>query len=155
MLSKRNFVMMLTMFGVILVLFLSSAVLKEYFNDYDINHAVQEDWVSRDKAKEEQYLKQADRHVVYAGARTTGYYQPILEWAGYRKMSCETAEDVTAAIDLANAYETDNTCLLISGDTLEMNTQQAADALAGYVQKGGVVIFCSLPSYQTLSLIHI
>ena len=31
MLSKRNFVMMLTMFGVILVLFLSSAVLKEYF----------------------------------------------------------------------------------------------------------------------------
>ena len=33
MLSRRNFVMMLTMFGVILVLFLSSAVLKEYFND--------------------------------------------------------------------------------------------------------------------------
>ena len=98
MLSKRNFVMMLTMFGVILVLFLSSAVLKEYFNDYDVNHAVQEDCISRDKAKEELYLKQADHHVIYAGAQTTGYYEPILEWAGYRKMSCETAADVVEAI---------------------------------------------------------
>ena len=48
MLSRRNFVMMLTMFGVILVLFLSSAVLKEYFNDYDVNHAVQEESIPRD-----------------------------------------------------------------------------------------------------------
>lgn len=150
MLSRRNFVMMLTMFGVILVLFLSSAVLKEYFNDYDVNHAVQEDCISRDKAKEELYLKQADHHVIYAGARTTGYYEPILEWAGYRKMSCEEAADVVDAIGLADAYEKENTYLLISGDTLEMNTQQAAAQLKNYVQKGGIVIFCSLPAYQTI-----
>ena len=41
MLSRRNLVMMLTMFGVVLVLFLSTAVLREYFNDYDVNHAAQ------------------------------------------------------------------------------------------------------------------
>ena len=34
MLSKRNLAMMMTMFIVVLVLFLSSAVLKGYFNDY-------------------------------------------------------------------------------------------------------------------------
>lgn len=150
MLSRRNFVMMLTMFGVILVLFLSSAVLKEYFNDYDVNHAVQEESIPRDEAKEELYLTQADHHVIYAGARTTGYYQPILEWAGYRKMSCEEAADVAEAIDLAEAYEKENTYLLISGDALETDTQQAADKLVSYVQKGGIVIFCSLPSYQTI-----
>ena len=33
MLSKRNFVMMMTMIIVVLVLFLSSVALKEYFND--------------------------------------------------------------------------------------------------------------------------
>ena len=43
MLSRRNLVMMLTMFGVVLVLFLSTAVLREYFNDYDVNHAAQEE----------------------------------------------------------------------------------------------------------------
>ena len=41
MLSRRNLVMMLTMFGVVLVLFLSTAVLREYFNDYDVNLAAQ------------------------------------------------------------------------------------------------------------------
>ena len=39
MLSRRNLAMMLTMCGIILVLFLSTVVLKEYFNDYDVNHA--------------------------------------------------------------------------------------------------------------------
>ena len=39
MLSKRNFAMMMIMNLVVLVLFLFSAVLKEYFNDYDVNHA--------------------------------------------------------------------------------------------------------------------
>ena len=35
MLSKRNFGMMMTIILVILILFLSSAVLREYFNDYN------------------------------------------------------------------------------------------------------------------------
>ena len=41
MLSKRNLAMMVTMIVVVLVLFLSSVVLKEYFNDYDVNHAAE------------------------------------------------------------------------------------------------------------------
>ena len=41
MLSKRNFAMMMIMNLVVLVLFLFSVVLKEYFNDYDVNHAAE------------------------------------------------------------------------------------------------------------------
>ena len=51
MLSKRNLAMMLIMFGVVLVLFLSTAVMKEYFNDYDVNHAALEDRISRERSE--------------------------------------------------------------------------------------------------------
>lgn len=47
MLSKRNFVMMMTMIIVVLVLFLSSVALKEYFNDYDVNHAAETEIIEK------------------------------------------------------------------------------------------------------------
>ena len=47
MLSKRNYAMMMTIIIIVLVLFLSSAVLKEYFNDYDVNHAVDTELIDR------------------------------------------------------------------------------------------------------------
>ena len=49
MLSRRTLVMILTMFCVVLVLFLSTAVLKEYFNDYGINHSALEEQLPREK----------------------------------------------------------------------------------------------------------
>ena len=52
MLSRRNLAMMLTMCGIILVLFLSTVVLKEYFNDYDVNHAAQEERISREESED-------------------------------------------------------------------------------------------------------
>lgn len=51
MLSRRNLVMMLTMFGVVLVLFLSTAVLREYFNDYDVNQ-----WKHLEQVHDEQIV---------------------------------------------------------------------------------------------------
>ena len=51
MLSKRNFAMMMMMMIVVLVLFLSSPVLKEYFNDYDVNHAAETELIDRKEQK--------------------------------------------------------------------------------------------------------
>ena len=51
MLSKRNFVMMMTMIIVVLVLFLSSVALKEYFNDYDVNHAAETEIIEQKEHK--------------------------------------------------------------------------------------------------------
>lgn len=51
MLSKRNFGMMMTIILVILILFLSSAVLREYFNDYNENHSADSEWVKRSEVK--------------------------------------------------------------------------------------------------------
>ena len=101
MLSRRNLVMMLTMFGVVLVLFLSTAVLREYFNDYDVNHAAQEERIPPAAG-----ASAADgQQVVYAGAQDTGLYEPVAEWAEYRKMALHEAMDVQTGLDRAGQYE--------------------------------------------------
>ena len=146
MLSRRNLVMMLTMFGVVLVLFLSTAVLREYFNDYDVNHAAQEERILPAAG-----ASTADgQQVVYAGAQDTGLYEPVAEWAEYRKMALHEAMDVQTGLDRAGQYDNQDVLLLLDGDALEQDTQQSAEALTAYVQDGGTVIFCSLPSYETI-----
>ena len=146
MLSRRNLVMMLTMFGVVLVLFLSTAVLREYFNDYDVNHAAQEERIPPAAG-----ASAADgQQVVYAGAQDTGLYEPVAEWAEYRKMALHEAMDVQTGLDRAGQYDHQDVLLLLDGDALEQDTQQSAEALTAYVQDGGTVIFCSLPSYETI-----
>lgn len=146
MLSRRNLVMMLTMFGVVLVLFLSTAVLREYFNDYDVNHAAQEERIPPAAG-----ASAADgQQVVYAGAQDTGLYEPVAEWAEYRKMALHKAMDVQTGLDRAGQYDHQDVLLLLDGDALEQDTRQSAEALTAYVQDGGTVIFCSLPSYETI-----
>ena len=146
MLSRRNLVMMLTMFGVVLVLFLSTAVLREYFNDYDVNHAAQEERILPAPG-----ASAADgQQVVYAGAQDTGLYEPVAEWAEYRKMALHEAMDVQTGLDRAGQYDHQDVLLLLDGDALEQDTRQSAEALTAYVQDGGTVIFCSLPSYETI-----
>lgn len=146
MLSRRNLVMMLTMFGVVLVLFLSTAVLREYFNDYDVNHAAQEERIPPAAGAS----AAGGQQVVYAGAQDTGLYEPVAEWAEYRKMALHEAMDVQAGLDRAGQYDHQDVLLLLDGDTLEQDTRQSAEALTAYVQDGGTVIFCSLPSYETI-----
>ena len=103
MLSRRNLVMMLTMFGVVLVLFLSTAVLREYFNDYDVNHAAQEERILPAAG-----ASTADgQQVVYVGAQDTDLYQPVVEWAEYRKMALHEAMDVQTGLGGGDGqYET-------------------------------------------------
>ena len=146
MLSRRNLVMMLTMFGVVLVLFLSTAVLREYFNDYDVNHAAQEERMPPAPGASAVDGQQ----VVYAGAQDTGLYEPVAEWAEYRKMALHEAMDVQTGLDRAGQYDHQDVLLLLDGDALEQDTRQSAEALTAYVQDGGTVIFCSLPSYETI-----
>ena len=83
MLSKRNFGMMMTIILVILILFLSSAVLREYFNDYNENHSADSEWVKRSEATKEtknsKNSKNSEKscHIIYIGKQYTGYYEYI------------------------------------------------------------------------------
>ena len=72
MLSKRNFIMMFTMIIVVLALFLSSVVLKEYYNDYDVNHMAETEALDK---KDGFFVNgETDGQVLYFGEEDNGYY---------------------------------------------------------------------------------
>lgn len=150
MLSKRNFGMMMTIILVILILFLSSAVLREYFNDYNNNHAANEKLVKRQKETKENKNSKNNWHVIYVGKQDTGYYEEIQEWCTYRKAEFEETSGVIKALKKAESYEKEKTYLLLSGSVLKKDTEMVSDSLTSYVEKGGNVIFCSLPDYSTI-----
>ena len=147
MLSKRNFVMMMTMVLVVLVLFLSSPVLKEYFNDYDVNHAAMTEPIEKKEQRVDSSAEvPAEQQVLYIGTRNNGYERVMKEWAEYRKKDFQVLESFHEADGIMEkkAY------VLIDGEVLEENTESAVKKLSRYVKSGGVVIFYRLPSYQTI-----
>lgn len=108
MLSKRNFGMMMTIILVILILFLSSAVLREYFNDYNENHSADSEWVKRsEETKETKDSKNSEKnwHIIYIGKQDIGYYESIQEWCTYRKAEFEEYSETKKALKKAEAYE--------------------------------------------------
>lgn len=154
MLSKRNFGMMMTIILVILILFLSSAVLREYFNDYNENHSADSEWVKRsEETKETKDSKNSEKnwHIIYIGKQDTGYYESIQEWCTYRKAEFEEYSETKKALKKAESYEKENTYLLISGSVLEKDTETVSDSLTSYVEAGGKIIFCSLPDYLVIA----
>ena len=158
MLSKRNFAMMMIMNLVVLALFLFSVVLKEYFNDYDVNHAAETEMIDKyeqiydtDGDKDDHLdTVPAEQQVLYIGTTDNAYYRAMKEWAGYRKKTFQAFASLDAADEIIQTKEAKKPYLLIDGELLEKNTKNAAKKLSEYVEQGGVIIFYRLPSYQTI-----
>ena len=158
MLSKRNFAMMMIMNLVVLVLFLLSAVLKEYFNDYDVNHAAETELIDKIDQKIDEDGNTdtrwdslpADQQVLYIGTMDNSYYRVMKEWSGYRKKSFRVYGSLEAADEIIRIQEEKKPYILIDGQLIEKNPEDAATKLSEYVEQGGVVIFYRLPSYQTI-----
>ena len=158
MLSKRNFAMMMLMNLVVLVLFLLSAVLKEYFNDYDVNHAAETELIDKIDQKIDEDGNTdtrwdslpADQQVLYIGTMDNSYYRVMKEWSGYRKKSFRVFGSLEAADEIIRIQEEKKPYILIDGQLIEKNPEDAATKLSEYVEQGGVVIFYRLPSYQTI-----
>lgn len=158
MLSKRNFAMMMLMNLVVLVLFLFSVVLKEYFNDYDVNHAAETELIDKIDQKIDEDGNTdtrwdslpADQQVLYIGTMDNSYYRVMKEWSGYRKKSFRVFGSLEAADEIIRIQEEKKPYILIDGQLIEKNPEDAATKLSEYVEQGGVVIFYRLPSYQTI-----
>lgn len=146
MLSRRNLMMMLTMFLVVLVLFSATAVLREYFNDYDTNHAAQEAPISPVKTR----YPAGTPHLIYVGTPDSDVYRRVQEWAGYRKLVFHEASDVRTGTVKADVYGRTNTYLLLEGSFLEGEPQRDTQYLEQYVKRGGRAVFCTMPTYQTI-----
>ena len=145
MLSRRNFIMMFTMIIVVLALFLSSVVLKEYYNDYDVNHMAETEALDK---KDGFFVNgETDGQVLYFGEEENGYFEVIKEWSEYRKKeftALNSLDTVSSIEDVSRKY------LLVDGELFETNTEEYAEAFTEYVSKGGVVIFYRMPSYNTI-----
>ncbi|MGO5026815.1 DUF2194 domain-containing protein [Mediterraneibacter faecis] len=158
MLSKRNFAMMMIMNLVVLVLFLFSAVLKEYFNDYDVNHAAETEWIDKTDQKMDEDgnpdtgwdALPAKQNVLYIGTADNSYYRVMKEWAGYRKKAFRVFSSFEEADEVIQMQGEKKPYLLIDGQLVEKNPKDAAEKLSEYVEQGGVVIFYRLPSYQII-----
>ena len=158
MLSKRNFAMMMIMNLVVLVLFLFSAVLKEYFNDYDVNHAAETEWIDKTDQKMDEDgnpdtgwdALPAKQNVLYIGTADNSYYRVMKEWAGYRKKAFRVFSSFEEADEVIQMQGEKKPYLLIDGQLVEKNPKDAAKKLSEYVEQGGVVIFYRLPSYQII-----
>ena len=159
MLSKRNLTMIMTMILVVLVLFLSSVVLKEYFNDYDVNHAAETDLIERKDPSsgqggtkgDNQDASLSEQQILYIGTKDNGYYPAMKEWAGYRKKTFHVFSSLDAAYEKIQTKGKQKTYLLMDGELLGENTVEAVKKLSRYVEQGGVVVFYRLPSYQTIA----
>ena len=157
MLSKRNFAMMMMMI-VVLVLFLSSPVLKEYFNDYDVNHAAETELIDRKEQKSHengtgdgsQSTVSAGQEVLYIGTRDNGYHDAMKEWAGYRKKNFQEFASMGEAGEALQAEDMQNAYLLLDGELLGENAEKTVNVLDRYAKKGGTVIFYRLPSWQVI-----
>ena len=154
MLSKRNLAMMLTMIVVVLALFLSSVVLKEYYNDYDVNHMAETEITTRKEQSNGADGDETDislkRRVLYFGKESNGYFKAINEWAEYRKKAVRVFSSIVEADEKINTSENKEICLLIDGELLKNNTEESAEALAQYAEQGAVVIFYRMPSFQVI-----
>lgn len=145
MLSKRNFLMMFIMIIVVLALFLSSVVLKEYYNDYDVNHMANTEIIE----KNDNFT--SDGQILCFGEDDNGYTSVIEEWSGYRKKEFMVFSSLDSAGEIIGKADSEKTYLLIDGKLLESNTEKYAIMLTEYVKKGGTLIFYRLPSYETIS----
>lgn len=152
MLSKRNLIMILTMIVVVLALFLSSVVLKEYYNDYYVNHMAEAKVVQRIEQNADENVN--SRRVLFLGQEDNGYFNAIEEWAQYRKKAFTVCPSVDEAFTIADAImntaRDNQPYLLVDGELLKNNTEKSVKTLAEYVSCGAVVIFYRMPSFQTI-----
>ena len=156
MLSKRNFIMMMTMILVVFALFLFPVGLKAYFNDYSVNHAAKEAEIIERIDPEE--IPAADP-VLYFGAEDSAYDRVVREWAAYRKKSLQTLPSLLGAGITGKTDPQETSCLLLDGQLLSKKPDAEVKLLTKFVEQGGTVIFLRLPDYSVieshLSLIHI
>lgn len=149
MLSKRNFFMMITIVLIVLVLFLSSPVLKEYYNDYGVNHMADLEVVGENEQTSASD-GETEYKVLYFGNEDNGDFDKIKEWAEYRKKAFTAFSSLDGTKEISETAQAEKNYLLIDGELLENNTEQSAQTLTEYVKRGGIVIFYRMPSYGAI-----
>ena len=146
MLSKRTFITIMTMNLVILVLFLFSSLSREYFNDYDVNHSVNEELITRNTEIE---IIDESPDVIYIGTTENECYDAVQQWTYYRKITLKNTTDISLLEQYMDSEE--KPYIIFDGKLLNNNTDEYVQLLTQYCTSGGVVIFYRLPEYSVIA----
>ena len=146
MLSKRTFITIMTMNLVILVLFLFSSLSREYFNDYDVNHSVNEELITRNTEIE---IIDESPDVIYIGTTENECYDAVQQWTYYRKITLKNTTDISVLEQYMDSEE--KPYIIFDGKLLNNNTDEYVQLLTQYCTSGGVVIFYRLPEYSVIA----
>ena len=146
MLSKRTFITTMTMNLVILVLFLFSSLSREYFNDYDVNHSVNEELITRNTEIE---IIDESPDVIYIGTTENECYDAVQQWTYYRKITLKNTADISVLEQYMDSEE--KPYIIFDGKLLNNNTDEYVQLLTQYCTSGGVVIFYRLPEYSVIA----
>lgn len=151
MVSKRNFIIILLMMGVLFVLFQFFLVMKDEGNNYAVNDSYSESiWRSTDVYSPKIVSSGEDtpegEYVVYIGSSDTDVYATVVAWCTYRKMNLVLS-------DSPQNYQKDSIHLplviLIDGEQLDLNRD--LPTLTKWEEEEVPLIYCTLPAEEQVA----
>lgn len=139
MISRRNFLIILLMMGVLLFMFQFSQLVKENGNDYETNEYYTTGLLSGEDAwqpvQETSAFASADGYALFVGDAEGSIAKTVEEWCFYVKIDLLCEEHLTEGRTPG--------LLLVDGASIDYAKEETA--ILSYASEGVPVIFCSLP----------
>ena len=139
MISRRNFLIILLMMGVLLFMFQFSQLVKENGNDYETNEYYTTGLLSGEDAwqpvQETSAFASADGYALFVGDAEGSIAKTVEEWCFYVKKDLLCEEHLTEGRTPG--------LLLVDGASIDYAKEETA--ILSYASEGVPVIFCSLP----------
>lgn len=139
MISRRNFLVILLMMGVLLFMFQFSQIVKENGNDYETNEYYKTKLASGEDAwqpeEKEPALSSAGGYVLFVGDKEGSVRKTVEEWCLYVKKDFSGTEHLTEG----------GTPGLLLVDGASIVYEEEEKAILSYASAGVPVVFCTLP----------
>ena len=139
MISRRNFLIILLMMGVLLFMFQFSQLVKENGNDYETNEYYGTGLLSGEDAwqpaQKESAIASLEGYALFVGATEGSVAKTVEEWCRYVKKDLLCEEHLTEGRTPG--------LLLVDGASLDYEKEEAA--ILSYVSEGVPIVFCTLP----------
>lgn len=145
MISRKNFFSISLMMAVILLLFQFSEVVKENWNEYDINEFLTEEYAPL-RSDSWSAKEQEDDYVVFVGEEASGKIAAtVVQWCEYTKRKLYLYSSLESCIkDGKNSPEV----LLLEGKYL--TEEKDIESLQELNSLGIPLVFCSLPDFTVI-----
>ena len=139
MISRRNFLIILLMMGVLLFMFQFSQLVKENGNDYETNEYYGTGLLSGEDAwqpaQKESAFASLEGYALFVGATEGNVAKTVEEWCRYVKKDLLCEEHLTEGRTPG--------LLLVDGASIDYEKEETA--ILSYASEGVPIVFCTMP----------